>query len=134
MIWAAGISRFEGRQVRRGRDRDGMSRRQAIRVRPPGALLTAVLAVFALGVGTLVLGGCSLPIADLPLTGTPPDGPPHSKDAAGYLPVNELPPEREEAAMNPAERAKIQSELVAARERQAAAIAAKDAAAKSSDH
>jgi hypothetical protein len=45
-------------------------------------------------------------------------------------PVNELPPDREEAAMNPAERAKIQSELVAARERQASAAAAKDSAAK----
>jgi hypothetical protein len=133
MIWAAGISRFEGRQVRRGRERDGMSRRQAIRVRPPGALLAAVLGVFALGVGTLVLGGCSLSIADLPLTGTP-DAPPRPKDAAGYLPVNELPPDREEAAMNPAERARIQSELVAARERQAAAIAAKEAAAKAPDH
>jgi hypothetical protein len=44
--------------------------------------------------------------------------------------VNELPPNRDEAAMNPAERAKIQSELVAARERQASAIAAKDPAAK----
>ena len=103
-------------------------------MRPPGALLAAVLAVFALGAGTLVLGGCSLSIADLPLTGTPADAPPRPKDAAGYLPVNELPPEREEAAMNPAERARIQSELVAARERQAAAIAAKEAAAKSSDH
>lgn len=134
MIWAAGISRFEGRQVRRGRDRDGMSRRKPIRVRPPGALLAAVLGVFALGVGTLVLGGCSLSIADLPLTGTPADAPPRSKDAAGYLPVNELPPDREEAAMNPAERAKVQSELVAARERQAAASAAKEAAAKAPDH
>lgn len=134
MIWAAGISRFEGRRFRRGRDRDGMSRRQAIRVRPFRALLTAALGVFALSVGALVLGGCSLSIADLPLTGTPPDAQSRAKDAAGYLPVNELPPEREEAAMNPAERAKIQSELVAARERQAAAIAAKEAAAKSSDH
>jgi hypothetical protein len=97
-------------------------------------LLAAVLGVFALGVGTLVLGGCSLSIADLPLTGTPADAPPRSKDAAGYLPVNELPPDREEAAMNPAERAKVQSELVAARERQAAAIAAKEAAAKAHDH
>jgi hypothetical protein len=111
-----------------------MSRRQVIKVRPPGALLTAVLGVLALGVGTLAMGGCSLSIADLPLTGTPPDAPPRPKDAAGYLPVNELPPEREEAAMNPTERAKIQSELVAARERQAAAIAAKEATAKSSDH
>jgi hypothetical protein len=111
-----------------------MSRRQPIRVRPPGALLAAVLGVFALGVGTLALGGCSLSIADLPLTGTPADAPPRSKDAAGYLPVNELPPDREEAAMNPAERAKVQSELVAARERQAAASAAKEAAAKASDH
>jgi hypothetical protein len=44
--------------------------------------------------------------------------------------VNQLPPDREEAAMDPAERAKIQSELITARERQASATAAKDAAAK----
>jgi hypothetical protein len=89
----------------------------------------------ALGLGALLLsalalGGCSISIADLPLAGTPADAPARAKETGGYLPVNDLPPDREEAAMNPAERAKIQSELVAARERQASAVAAKDPAAK----
>ncbi len=68
------------------------------------------LALGGLLLSALALGGCSISIADLPL--------------------NDLPPDRDEAAMNPAERAKIQSELVAARERQASAAAAKDSAAK----
>src|ERR1700676_2330789 len=88
------------------------------------------LALGALLISALALGGCSISIADLPLAGTPADAPARPKEAGAYLPVNELPPNREEAAMNPAERAKIQSELVAARERQATATAAKDAAAK----
>ena len=91
------------------------------------------LAFAALLISALALGGCSISIADLPLAGTPADAPARPKESGAYLPVNELPPEREEAAMNPAERAKIRSELVAARERQAAATAAKDAAAKGSD-
>ncbi len=78
----------------------------------------------------LTLGGCSISIADLPLVGTPADAPARAKETGAYLPVNQLPPDRDEAAMNPAERAKIQSELVAARERQASAAAAKDSAAK----
>jgi hypothetical protein len=84
----------------------------------------------ALLLSALALGGCSISIADLPLVGTPADAPARAKDTGAYLPVNELPPDRDEAAMNPAERAKIQSELVAARERQASAAAAKDSAAK----
>jgi hypothetical protein len=75
----------------------------------------------------LALGGCSISIADLPL-GSPADAP-HAKDTGTYLPVNELPPDRDETAMNPAERAKIRDELVAARERQASAVASKDQAA-----
>ncbi|MGA9091709.1 MAG: hypothetical protein WB420_21690 [Bradyrhizobium sp.] len=89
----------------------------------------------ALGLGALLLsafalGGCSISIADLPLAGTPADAPAHANETGAYLPVNDLPPARDEAAMNPAERAKIQSELVAARERQASAAAAKDSATK----
>ena len=91
---------------------------------------TRGLAVGALLLSALALGGCSISIADLPLAGTPADAPARPKENGAYLPVNQLPPDREEAAMNPAERAKIQSELVAARERQASAMAAKDAAAK----
>jgi hypothetical protein len=90
------------------------------------------LAVGALLLSALGLGGCSISIADLPVAGTPADAPARAKETGAYLPVNELPPDRDEAAMSPAERAKIQSELVAARERQASAAAAKDPAAKDS--
>ena len=75
------------------------------------------------------LGGCSVPIADLPSLGPPADASSRPKDAGAYLPVNQLPPDRDETAMNPAERAKVQAELIAARERQASAVAKKDQAA-----
>jgi hypothetical protein len=84
------------------------------------------LAWGALLLSALALGGCSISIADLPLVGTPAEAPARPKEAGGYLPVNELPPDREEAAMPLTERAKIQSELVAARDRQASAAAGKD--------
>jgi hypothetical protein len=84
-----------------------------------GALLTAALA----------LGGCSMSIADLPLVGTPADAPGRPKEAGAYLPVEDLPPNRDEAAIAPAEQAKIKAELLAARDRQASAAAAKDQAA-----
>jgi hypothetical protein len=90
------------------------------------------LALGALLLSALALGGCSISIADLPLVGTPADAPSRPKEAGAYLPVNELPPDRDEAAMDPAQRAKIQKELVAARDHQASVTAAKDAAAKDS--
>jgi hypothetical protein len=88
------------------------------------------LIVGTLLVSALALAGCSSSIADLPLVGTPADAPARPKEAGIYLPVHDLPPDREEAAMAPAERAKIEAELVAARDRQASAAAAKDSAAK----
>ena len=78
----------------------------------------------------LALGGCSISIADLPLVGTPADAPERPKEAGAYLPVQDLPPDREQPELAPAERAKIQAELVAARDRQASAAAAKEAASK----
>jgi hypothetical protein len=90
--------------------------------RKTGALAAALL------LSALALGGCSS-IADLPLVGTPADAPARPKEPGGYLPVHDLPPDRDQAAMPPAEQAKIQSELAAARDRQAAA-AAGNAAAK----
>jgi len=84
-----------------------------------GALLTSALA----------LGGCSMSLADLPLVGTPADAPGRSKEAGGYLPVEDLPPNRDEAVIAPADQAKIKAELQAARDRQASAAAAKDQAA-----
>ncbi len=87
------------------------------------------LALGALLASALALGGCSSSIADLPLVGTPADAPARPKEAGAYLPVHDLPPDRDQAAMAPAERAKIEAELVAARDRQASA-AAKDSASK----
>ncbi len=77
----------------------------------------------------LALGGCSSSIADLPLVGTPADAPARPNEPGTYLPVHDLPPDRAEAVIPPAERAKIEKELAAARDRQAQ-VAAKDAAAK----
>jgi hypothetical protein len=85
-----------------------------------GALLSAALA----------MGGCSSTIADLPMVGTPADAPARPQDAGAYLPVHDIPPDREEPALPPAERAKIEAELIAARDRQASAAAAKDTDAK----
>ena len=69
----------------------------------------------------LALGGCSTQIADMPAVGLPADAPERPKEAGGYLPVHDLPPERHEEALKPAELAKIQSDLTAARDRQAVA-------------
>ncbi len=98
---------------------DRNKRALAVKAQVLGALLLSALA----------LGGCSSSIADLPLIGTPADAPGRPKDAGGYLPVHDLPPDREEAVIPPAERAKIEAELAAARDRQASVVA-KDAAAK----
>jgi hypothetical protein len=88
------------------------------------------LALGALLLSAFGLGGCSTSIADLPLLGASADAPMHSKDTGGYLPVHDLPPDREEPELPPAERAKIQAELTAARDRQASAVATRDQAAK----
>jgi len=88
------------------------------------------LALAVLLASALALGGCATSIADLPLVGTPADAPERPKEAGAYLPVHDLPPDRAEPELAPAERAKIQAELVAARDRQASAAAAKGAAAK----
>ena len=90
---------------------------------------SGAMALGAALLSALSAGGCSTQIADLPL-GTPADAPAHPKEAGPYLPVHDLPPDRDEAGLTPAERAKIQTELTAARDRQASATAAKDSAAK----
>jgi hypothetical protein len=69
----------------------------------------------------LALAGCSSQIADM----TPADPAMHPKDVGGYLPVHDLPPARDEAVIPPEQRAKIEAELAAARDRQV--TAAKDA-------
>ena len=84
----------------------------------------------ALLVSALAVSGCSTSIADLPGVGLPSDAPQRPKEAGAYLPVHDLPPDRVDAIIPPAERAKIEAELIAARERQATATEAKDGKAK----
>jgi hypothetical protein len=95
----------------------------------PRNRITGLALAGVLLLGALTLGGCSSSIADLPLVGTPGDVPARPKEAGSYLPVHDLPPDRDEAAMAPAERAKVLNELAAARDRQAS-TAAKNPTAK----
>ena len=73
----------------------------------------------------LALGGCSTSIADLPLFGSA--GTTHAKDPGGFLPVEDLPPNRDDAAIAPDEQAQIKAELLAARDRQAQVTAREQA-------
>lgn len=81
----------------------------------------AVLAMLG-GIMTSV-AGCGALIADLPLVGLPSDAPPR-KERSSFLPVNDLPGQRDSAKLETAEQAKMRAELAAARDRQAAAAAA----------
>ena len=65
----------------------------------------------------LVMSGCSSQFADM----TPADAQAHVREPGSYLPVHDLPPERDQAVISPEQRAKIEAELAAARDRQAAA-------------
>jgi hypothetical protein len=94
-----------------------------------GTRKKSTLVVGALLASALALGGCSISMTDRPLVGTRADAPDRPKEAGAYLPVHDLPPDREESALAPAERAKIEGELIAARDR-VSATAAKAAAAK----
>ena len=75
----------------------------------------------ALLIAALALGGCSSQLADM----APADAQAHPKEPGSYLPVHDLPPDRDQAIIPPDQRAKIEAELAAARDRQA--VAAKDA-------
>lgn len=84
-----------------------------------GRRFGAVLCLGTLVAMTLALAGCSTSIADLPVGSAADTSAPHEPN--GYLPVHDLPPDREEAVIPPAERAKIQAELLKARDHQATA-------------
>lgn len=92
---------------------------------------TRAFALGALALSALALGcslaGCSSPIADMPSLGSV-DTSAKPKDA--YLPVHDLPPDRNDAVITPDQRAKIEAELAAARDRQAQASAAQGSAAQ----
>jgi hypothetical protein len=90
---------------------------------------TSVAAVGLLLLSAFALGGCATSIADMPIVGTPADAPARPKDAGAYLPVHDLPPDRVQAEMTPAEQAKALKDLAAARDHHAS-VAAKNPAAK----
>lgn len=73
-------------------------------------------------VAACALGGCSVSLSDMPLLGSS-DAPAKAKEADAFPAVNDLPANRDEAVLAPAERNKIEQELIAARERQANANA-----------
>lgn len=76
----------------------------------------------ALLLSALALGGCSSSIAELPIVGTPASAPSRPSETGGYLPVEDLPPARDQAAIPLDEQTKIKKELLAARDRQASAV------------
>ncbi len=80
-------------------------------------------ALVALCMSGLVQAGCSTSVADMPIASTPADAPAHPKEPGAYLPVNDLPAPRDDTTMDPAQRAKLQAELTAVRDHQAAATA-----------
>jgi hypothetical protein len=91
----------------------------------------AALGALALSAAALCcfLAGCSSSIADLPSLGTSDSS---VKPKEPYLPVHDLPPQRDEAVIPADQRAKIESDLIAARDRQASASAAQGSAAQGS--
>jgi hypothetical protein len=88
------------------------------------------IAAFAAGLllASLSLGGCASSTAGSSLMDARAEAPAPAK-ASAYLPVEDLPPQREKPAMTADERLKLQKELIAARDRQATAAKAQGAAA-----
>lgn len=83
-------------------------------------------ALLALG---LILGGCASTIADLPVVGAPAGLPARSAQPGEYLPVHDIPVARsKDATLAPADRAKLEADLIKARDRQAVASPAAPAA------
>lgn len=66
----------------------------------------------------LTVGGCSMPLADLPLVGLPANTPARPATPAEYLPVHDLPAPRQETTLDPAQQDKLEKDLLAARDRQ----------------
>jgi len=81
------------------------------------------IAAFAAGVlllSSLSLGGCATSTAGSSLMDARAEAPVPPKTRA-YLPVEDLPPQCEKPVKTPDERLELQKELIAARDRQAAA-------------
>src|ERR1700730_13642064 len=90
---------------------------------------TSAFAAAALLLSSLSLGGCATSSAGSPLMDARAAAPAPPK-ASVYLPVEDLPPQREKPVMTPDERLKLQKELIAARDRQAPGAKARGGAAR----
>lgn len=94
-----------------------------------GSRAGAMAALLALG---LVLGGCASTVADLPVVGAPAGLPARPAQPGEYLPVHDIPTARpKDATLGPADQAKLEADLIKARDRQAIVLPP-DSAAKTS--
>jgi hypothetical protein len=89
----------------------------------------SAFAAAALLLAGLSLGGCASSAVGSSLMDARAEAPAPPK-ARVYLPVEDLPPKRDKPAMTPAERLKLQKELIAARDRQAPDRKARGGAAR----
>ena len=76
----------------------------------------------------LVLTGCAVPIADLPAIGLPAGVPARPAEPGVYPAIHDVPAGRAEPMLDPAEQAKIENDLKAARNRQGQSSKAADKA------
>lgn len=76
--------------------------------------------VLCLGPAAL-LGGCASTVADLPYVGMPAGAPARPAQAGDYLPVNDVPnpSTATNGMLSTADQAKLQADLIKARDRQA---------------
>ncbi len=68
----------------------------------------------------VTLSGCGSTLTDLPIVGEPADVPRATGDSPAYLAVHDMPAPRAVPVMSSADQARVQNDLVAARDRQTA--------------
>lgn len=77
------------------------------------------VAVLAAAAAALSLGGCSVPVADLPVIGLPSGAPARPAESAAYPAVHDIPSARTDPTLSADEQSKVEDDLKAARARQA---------------
>ena len=95
-------------------------RRSGVRVNSRPQVVAAGLIIVCAVTVSVTLGGCSIPVADLPGIGLPASAPARAENQPAYLSVHDVPPPRDEAVLTADEQKKIQTDLLKARDKQAA--------------